>query len=48
MERVRLLPSIVQAWERNQEELSKAGLGAKEAQNIVVDRRRNSDLAKLK
>ena len=43
-----VFPAIVDAWEKRQDELSKEGLGAKELQNIAVDQRRNSDLAKLK
>ena len=48
MERMKVLPAIVEAWDRKQEELSKAGMTTKEAQNLVVDRRRNLDLSKLK
>ena len=48
MERKRVLPAIVEAWDKKQEELSKEGLSSKEAQNLVVDRRRNLDLSKLK
>ena len=48
MERQKVFPAIVEAWDRKQEELSKAGLGVKEQQNIAVDQRRNSDLDKIK
>ena len=48
MERQNILPSIVQSWEARQEELSREGLQEKEIQNIATERRRNSDLAKLK
>ena len=48
MERARIFPAIVAAWDQKQDMLSKEGLGLKEQQNIVVDQRRNSDLIKLK
>ena len=48
MEKRKVLPSIVEVWDRKQEELSKEGMTSKEAQNLVVDRRRNLDLSKLK
>ena len=48
MERKKVMPAIVEAWNRKQEQLSKEGLSTKEAQNVVVDRRRNLDLSKLK
>ena len=48
LERNKVFPAIVEAWEKKQELLSKEGLGLKEQQNIVVDQRRNSDLTKLK
>ena len=48
MERKRVLPGIVDAWDQKQKELSAEGLSAKEAQNLHVDQRRNLDLSKLK
>ena len=48
MEKKKVLPAIVDAWERKQEELCKEGMESKVAQNLAVDRRRNLDLAKLK
>ena len=48
MERKRVVPSIVEAWEAKQEELSKDGLSEKETQSRATDKRRNADLVKLK
>ena len=48
MEKKKVLPSIVDAWEKRQEGLSKDELSAKETQNRAVDQRRNADLEKLK
>lgn len=48
MERKRVVPSIVEAWESKQEELSKDGLTEKETQSRATDKRRNADLVKLK
>ena len=48
MERSRVFPAIVAAWEEKQDRLNKEGLGVKEQQNIAVDQRRNSDLLKIK
>ena len=48
MEGKNILPAIVSSWEERQDQLSKEGLSAKEAQNLSVDQRRNADLQKLK
>ena len=48
MEKKKVLPSIVDAWEKQQEGLSKDELSAKETQNRAVDQRRNADLDKVK
>lgn len=48
LERKKVLPAIVEAWDKKQEILSKEGLSSKEAQSVAVDQRRNSDLTKLK
>lgn len=48
MERKKVLPGIVEAWDKRQSELSEKGLSEKELQNVSTDRRRNSDLHKLR
>ena len=48
MERQKVFPAIVEAWDLKQEQLKKEGLGEKERQNISIDQRRNADLVKLK
>ena len=48
VEKQRILPVIVEEWKDKQEKLKKDGPSQKEAQNINVDQRRNSDLDKLK
>ena len=48
MEKKKVLPSIVDAWEKRQEGLKKDELSAKETQNRAIDQRRNADLEKLK
>ena len=48
MERKKVVPSIVEAWEATQKQLSKDGLSEKETQSRATDKRRNADLIKLK
>lgn len=48
MERKKVVPAIVDAWDERQKELSEKGLSEKGLQNVATDRRRNSDLHKLK
>jgi hypothetical protein len=48
MYRERQIPAILQAWEERQSELTKVSLEAKELTNLNVDKRRISDLQKLK
>ena len=48
MERKKVVPAIVKAWEATQEQLSKDGLSEKETQSRATDKRRNADLIKLK
>ena len=48
MERQKVMPAIVEEWERQQAKLSKDGLSAKELANRATDQRRNADLQKLK
>ena len=48
MERKKVVPSIVEAWEATQQQLSKDGLLEKETQSRATDKRRNADLVKLK
>ena len=48
MERKKVMPSIIEAWEAKQEQLSKDGLSEKETQSRATDKRRNADLDKLK
>jgi len=43
-----IIPEIMEAWSKRQEELMKQGLENKEIANVAVDRRRNRDLDTLK